>query len=151
MLHSYFAKGVMPANGNSGWIDEAIASWRDKGYQRTPTPGFTGSNIGRRTVYNRSTDKRSYDLGSKFMAYLDYRLQDVGGLKAFLRGYFATYKRTVVTTEHFKNNLEFFSGLDLSHEFNTLIWGTNPSKAQESHEENPNHDALTAEQLKSIL
>jgi hypothetical protein len=151
MLHSYFAKGVMPANGNSGWIDEAIASWRDKGYQRTPTAGFTGSNLGRRTPYNRSTDKRAYDLGNKFMSYLDYRLQDVGGLKAFLRGYFAAYKRTVVTTEHFKNNLEFFSGLDLSHEFNTLIWGTNPAKSEESHEENPNHDALTAEQLRSLL
>src|SRR5690606_28199516 len=25
--HSWFARGVMPADGNAGWIDEAIASW----------------------------------------------------------------------------------------------------------------------------
>src|SRR5690606_15920392 len=38
LTHSYFARGVMPQNGNAGWIDEAIASWRDKGYQRNEKP-----------------------------------------------------------------------------------------------------------------
>ena len=60
------------------------------------------------------------------MAYLDYRLQDMGGLKAFLKGYFTTYKHTVITAQHFKNNLEFFSGLDLTEDFDTYIWGVNP-------------------------
>src|SRR5690606_12751374 len=67
MLHSYFAKGVVPANGNSGWIDEAIASWRDKGYQRLPKPGFSGSNLGAHSPYKRNTDDRAYALGAKFM------------------------------------------------------------------------------------
>jgi hypothetical protein len=34
LTHSWFARGVMPANGNTGWIDEAVASWRDDGYPR---------------------------------------------------------------------------------------------------------------------
>ena len=150
MLHSYFAKGVMPANGNSGWIDEAIASWRDKGYQRNPTTGFAGSDLGGQSIYKRNTDKRAYALGNAFMAYLDYRLQDMGGLKAFLRGYFQTYKHQVITEQHFKNNLEFFSGLNLDEEFGTYIWGQN---VENEHllEENPHHSNLSREQLQSIL
>ena len=39
ITHSWFARGVMPANGNAGWIDEGTARWRDNGY---PTAkGFT--------------------------------------------------------------------------------------------------------------
>jgi hypothetical protein len=150
MLHSYFAKGVLPANGNSGWIDEAIASWRDRGYQRLPDPGFTGSNLGAHSPYKRNTDSRAYSLGAAFMAFLDWRLQDIGGLKAFLKGYFAAYKHTVITTEHFKNNLQFFSGLNFEAEFDTYILGPNESSKQ-SMEENPNHPHLTSEQLKAIL
>lgn len=151
MLHSYFAKGVMPANGNTGWIDEAIASWRDKGYQRSPVMGFEGSDLGAHSVYQRNTDQRAYVLGAKFMAHMDYRLQDMGGLKAFLRGYFAAYKHTVITTEHFKNNLEFFSGLNLDHEFHTYIWGKNPQGGEGIVEHNPNHVELTDAQLQSML
>ena len=150
MLHSYFAKGIMPANGASGWIDEAIASWRDKGYPRLPTPGFGGSNIGGHSPYKRNTDDRSYGLGSAFMGYLDWRLQNMGGLKAFLKGYFAAYKHQVITTEHFKNNLEFFSGLVLSTEFDTFILGKSHSDTFES-EENPVHKAMSKDDLLNLL
>lgn len=150
MLHSYFAKGVMPANGNSGWIDEAIASWRDRGYPRLSTPGFSGSNLGAHSVYKRNTDDRAYALGSAFMAYLDYRLQDIGGLKAFLKGYAQAYKHQVITTEHFKNNLEFFTGINLDQEFGTYIWGKNTSEVMKFNP-NPNHPILSRKQLKSLL
>lgn len=152
MLHSYFAKGIMPANGNSGWIDEAIASWRDNGYQRKPLPAMSGSDLGKGSEYQRNTDDRAYGIGREFMAYLDYRLQDVGGLKVFLKGYFAAYKHTVITQEHFKNNLEFFSGLDLTEAFDTYIWGVN-SLTDESmmSQKNSAHKALTRLELLSIL
>jgi hypothetical protein len=151
MLHSYFAKGVMPARGNAGWIDEAIASWRDKGYLSLSLPGFNGSDLGAGTTYKRNTDKRAYDLGAKFMAYLDYRLHNVGGLKAFLKGYFSAYKHTVITQEHLKNNLEFFSGLDLTQDFNTYVWGTNSKDSQSFIETNPHHPHLSENELKSML
>ncbi len=150
MLHSYFAKGVMPANGNSGWIDEAIASWRDKGYTRLPAPGFGGSNLGSQSAYKRSTDDRAYRLGNAFMSYVDYRLQNVGGLKAFLKGYHQAYRKTVITTEHFKNNLEFFSGLEFDGDFQTYIWGKNSKDAPEAGE-NPAHPELTEEELRGLL
>ena len=151
MLHSYFAKGVMPANGNSGWIDEAIASWRDYGYQRKPLPSFTGSDLGSGSVYQRNTDGRAYALGREFMAYIDYRLQDVGGLKSFLKGYFASYKHMVITTEHFKNNLEFFSGLDLTEAFDTYIWGVNSEESFHSQRGPAVHKALSQAELNLIL
>jgi hypothetical protein len=151
MLHSYFARGVMPANGNAGWIDEAIASWRDFGYQRKPLPEFTGSNLGKGSAYQRNTDSRAYSIGREFMAYLDFRLQDIGGLKAFLRGYFQTYKHTVITQEHFKNNLEFFSGLDLTLAFDTYIWGENTDEKKSHKKKNPIHKPLTENQLELIL
>lgn len=150
MLHSYFAKGVMPADGNSGWIDEAIASWRDYGYQRLPTPGIGGSNIGGHSVYQRNTDDRSYVLGRAFMGHLDFLLQNVGGLKAFLRGYFAAYNHTVVTTEHFKNNLEFFSGMNFDHEFDTYIYGKGEVE-ERAVRENPMHKAHSDRDLLNLL
>lgn len=149
MLHSYFAKGVMPASGNSGWIDEAIASWRDKGYLSTPAVDFGGSNLGSQSVYKRNTDDRAYKLGASFMANLDYRLQKVGGLKAYLRGYFAAYNHTVINQTHFKNNLEFFSGQDFTQEFETYIWGTNSEAFQVS--ENPVHKSLSEKNLIDML
>ncbi len=151
MLHSYFAKGVMPAKGDDGWLDEAIASWRDYGYQRLPSVSFSGSDIGRQSPYKRNTDDRSYEYGRAFLAYIDYRLQDVGGLKAFLRGYFAAYKHTIVTTEHFKNNLEFFSGLDLTDDFNTYIWGESTSSTDIDVEPNPHHLPHSEAQLQKLL
>lgn len=151
MLHSYFAKGVMPANGNTGWIDEAIAAWRDNGYPRNPTPGFEGSDLGAHSPYQRHTDDRAYGLGSAFMAYIDYRLQDMGGLKAFLRGYFQAYKHTVVTTEHFKNNMEFWSGLDLTEDFEKYIWGKNSQDVENIPVKNPVHVKLSEKDLNSLL
>jgi hypothetical protein len=149
MLHSYFAKGVFPANGNAGWIDEAIASWRDHGYQRKPLPDYAGSDLGLGSPYQRNTDSRAYALGREFMAYLDYRLQEVGGLKAFLRAYFQTYKHTVITQEHFKNNLEFFSGLDLTEDFETYVWGANETTIVV--DPSPHHVPLSRAELMKLL
>jgi hypothetical protein len=74
----------------------------------------------------------------------------MGGLKAFLRGYFQTYKHQVITEQHFKNNLEFFSGLNLDEEFGTYIWGEN-SDNDHLVEQSPHHSELSKEQLQSIL
>jgi hypothetical protein len=152
MLHSYFAKGVMPGRGDDGWIDEAIASWRDYGYQRLPTVSFDSSNVGNHSPYKRNTDDRCYVLGRAFMAYLDYRLQNIGGLKAFLRGYFAAYKHTIITTEHFKNNLEFFSGLELDEDFDRYILSPETSTTEINVGElNPYHRPMTDKQLSNLL
>jgi hypothetical protein len=149
MLHFYFAKGIYPANGNSGWIDEAIASWRDRGYLSRPWMSFRYGGLAAHSVYKRNTDKNSYALGAEFMAYLDYTLQSSGGLKAFLSGYFAAYKHQMMTTEHFKNNLEFFSGLDLTELFRDTVY-TRVEKLS-IQEKNPNHEYLSDQELLDLL
>jgi hypothetical protein len=153
MLHSYFAKGVMPANGNTGWIDEAIASWRDHGYQRLPLPGYESAGLANHSPYQRYTDDRSYEYGREFLGFLDYKLQNVGGLKAFLKGYFAAYKHTVITTEHFKNNLEFFSGINFTDEFNNYIWGKDVPEDlyRKAAKRNPVHYPVSKRTLESML
>jgi hypothetical protein len=149
MLHSYFAKGVMPSSGNSGWIDEAIASWRDRGYYTSPTPGVP-ANLAGRSIYARNTNSQAYAHGSAFLAYLDYLMQDKGGLKAFLRGYFQTYQKTLITTDHFINNLEFFSGLELKQLFLDNVFTPTPEKG-EILEENHYHPAVSEEKLLEAL
>ena len=61
------------------------------------------------------------------------------------------HKHTLVTTEHFKNNLEFFSGLDLTDEFETYIWGEHTSSSDVGPVQNPVHLPLTDAQLKALL
>jgi hypothetical protein len=106
--------------------------------------------LGKGSIYQRNTDKRAYALGREFLAYLDYRFQNIGGLKAFLKGYFQTYKHTVITQEHFKNNLEFFSGLDLTGDFQTYIWGEN-SESEKIFDESQVHRPMGQNDLISIL
>ena len=149
MLHSYFAKGVMPSSGNSGWIDEAIASWRDRGYYRSPVVGVP-ANLAGRSVYARNTNNQAYAHGSAFLAHLDYLMQDKGGLKAFLRGYFQTYQKTLITTDHFINNLEFFSGLELSQLFQDNVFTPTPEKGL-VNDEHPFHPFVSEEKLLEAL
>jgi len=153
MLHSYFAKGVMPSNGNSGWIDEGLANWRDRGYPALAAPGKV-ANLAGRSAYARNTDDRAYSVGSDLFGHIDSLMANVGGLKAFLRGYYQTYKHTQITVDHFRNNLEFFAGQSFEHLFQDHVY-RNPSKTKanfvESHTIDHNHAPLTAAQLKALL
>lgn len=153
MLHSYFAKGVMPYNGNTGWIDEGIARWRDDGYPRRPSLKDEVVNLAGHSPYRRNTDPDSYEKGAEFLSHLDYLMQDIGGLKAFLRGYFQAYNHTLVSTEHFKNNLEFFTGLELDALFDQHIYGRGDSSKRYhgKGKADPNHPHLSEEQLDSLL
>ena len=59
ITHSWFARGVMPGNGNSGWIDEAIASWRDAGYRSLePNPRRAPVNLAAFPPYRRHSPSR---------------------------------------------------------------------------------------------
>ncbi len=84
LTHSYFARGIMPANGNAGWIDEALASWRDNRYPRSTSISGT-ANMAGRPGYTRFTDYAAYSYGARFMAYLDGKFAAQGGLKTYLR------------------------------------------------------------------
>lgn len=160
--HFYFAKGVFPANGNSGWLDEAIASWRDKGYQTFERPFYQSVNLGRHNIYTRKTDSRSYEYGRSFLAYLDYQLKEIGkpGLKDFLREFFQKRKYTSIKTEDFRSDLEEYAQMSFSDDFFQYIYGAvgTPEKGPQidgdhyhSDELNIFHGERTEEELDSIL
>jgi hypothetical protein len=124
LTHSWFARGVMPSSGNSGWIDEAIASWRDDGYPRANgRPNRSAVNLGGFSPYRRHTTNAAYDEGARLISEFDYMFADNGGMKPVLRSLFAEHKRTTITVDSFKEFLETASGQDLDAVFNRYVLG----------------------------
>lgn len=155
LQHSYFAKGILPADGNSGWMDEGIASWRDKGHQTHSMPDYSSFNLANHSVYTRKTDKNSYEKGRSFFAYINHQLKEAGtpGLKDFLKNYFEKRKFTTVTTNDLKSDLESYSNLDFTDDFNQYIYGDQSHKGRSPavEPENPHHVQYTDEEIESIL
>ena len=144
LFHSYYARGVIPAEGNSGWIDEALARWRDRGYQRLEK--FEGkSNIAALGTYNRLTDRRAYDFGSQVMGYFDAKFKAQGGLKPFLKKYAQTHSFKPITTQDFIQAMNAFYGVDNSDDFKRFVMDTtataSPALAKDLHHK-PTHDEL---------
>ena len=152
ITHSYFARGVMPIDGNSGWIDEAIASWRDNGYRSTPGPNFRTTNMSGHSQYRRYTDRKAYTEGANFMAFLNHELESHGGLISFLKVVYNKYSHKSINTHLFKKELEIFSGRDFSAEFSQYIFGDNYNQKIHGHaKENPNHPSLSKKELLQLL
>ena len=146
MFHSYFARGMMPANGNSGWLDEALASWRDSGYPRATSLSGT-SGMSSHPYYTRTTDTAAYSFGARFMAYLDGKLAEKGGLKPFMRH--VTDKRifSPLFVEEFSKELSQFSGIEVGEDFRKYTYGkSTPVKAT-----HPVHQKMSLKELKKFL
>jgi hypothetical protein len=129
LTHSYFARGLIPANGNAGWIDEAIASWRDNKYPRRST--MTGSSqMSSRAYYTRQTDRQAYTYGASFISYLDGKLAsnvDADGIKSFLKHARENHSFKPYTVEMFIAWMEEFYDYKLSHDFQTYTYGQTQS------------------------
>jgi hypothetical protein len=159
LFHSYNARGVMPAQGNSGWIDEAMSSWRDYDYVQTLTPGAATQMAGH-SKWMRLTDRNAYGKGKDFLAWIAGRMNERGqSLKLFLRDYFQKNVYTTMTTELFQDSLERYSGMDLQSDFNQYIYGKRgPGASMQQAQEkdsavppNPFHPRLTRQQVRALL
>ena len=151
LTHSYFTRGVMPVNGNSGWIDEAVASWRDKGYKSSESPFYSSAKMSGFSEYKRKTDMKAYSEGASFMAYLNYKLQ--GGLEKFLSSIYETHLHKFWTTEGLIKELNNFSGQDFTDSFNRYIFGKY-EKSNHKHQifrSNKYHPKLSKQQLLDLL
>lgn len=155
LLHSFFGRALMPANGNAGWIDEAIASWRDRGYPNYATLDFQ-SKIGNMPYYTRWTDVNSYDLGSKFMGYMNNKL---GGIKPFLADILHNEKFKPIFTEEFIEKMEAYYGKALKPEFTQYVQNDRDiiprrkkslSKEEMQHM-HPIHKPLSEQELLNLL
>ena len=161
LQHNYFARSVMPANGDAGWIDEAVASWRDFFSLSRKKPKYDSMNLGNHGQYVRKTDKRSYKSGRSFMAYINNLLKKESSklgekcLKDFFKEYYIKNKFKTITSESFRSDLEAYAGRSFKEEFKRYIYGNNMPLSHDHHDhaenENPYHPDLTDEQLNDLL
>lgn len=151
LFHSYFARGVMPANGNSGWLDEALASWRDGGYKSEEV--MTGSSMmSNHPYYTRTTDRAAYSFGERFMRYLDKKLSAKGGLKPFMRHMVENRSKSPLFVEEFIKEMSAFYGVSLTEDFRKYTYGSsNALMKSMDHEHNPVHGRMTPAELRKHL
>ena len=116
--HSYIGKAVIPRNGNAGWMDEAIVSWRDRDYPRNETMRDRRENLACHSVHRRATDWDSYDKGSMFIGHLAYLFEQKNiDFDEVLKSYFQTFKYKIVETKDFRLFLESIYGESLKAKF----------------------------------
>lgn len=150
LFHSYFARGVMPANGNSGWLDEALASWRDEGYQKSGSMMGT-SRMSNHPYYTRTTDRAAYSFGERFMRFLDSKTSEKGGLKPFLRYMVDKRSKAPIFVEEFIQEMNRFYGMSFDSEFKQYTYGSSNSFPKSLEAKHPVHRKLTVEELKKLL
>jgi hypothetical protein len=125
IIHSYFARGVMPADGKSSWIDEAVTEWITHDYQSLSLPCVLATscslNLNSLPPYIRHTTVW-YAHGEAFISYLDHKFSDKGGMITFLAHFFKQYKFKTITTEIFQKELELFFSADLTNDFQTYVY-----------------------------
>jgi hypothetical protein len=149
LFHSYFARGVTPANGNAGWIDEALASWRDNGYNRSGS--FSGtSSMASRPYYTRKTDTAAYSFGARFMAFLDGKFSSKGGLKPFMNKLLEKKLFTPIFTEDFIAEMEGFYGEKVEDLFKAHVYKKSLSEKSKG-ETHPIHQKMGLKELQQIL
>jgi hypothetical protein len=124
LTHSWFARGVMPSNGNSGWIDEAIASWRDDGYPENDPPTGDPVNLAAYSPYRRTTPDVAYTEGAYLLGHLDtlFRRTHSGGLKTILSDLYTQRKLRGITTSFFKKFLETGANTSLTPLFDKYVY-----------------------------
>jgi hypothetical protein len=134
MFHSYFSRGVMPMNGNSSWIDEALAEWRDEHYPITPSSLLSSadyrwkitSSIGFTSYWNRRTDQDAYDEGWMFISYLDARIKQINpasDMRGYMRHLVQIKMHKTISTPEFQALLEDYIGVPagrLDDDFNLI-------------------------------
>lgn len=128
LVHSYFGRGVMPADGNAGWIDEAIATWWAKGCPEVRhLSRLDEGDMGNGSPYQRATDLRGWSFGYKLIGYFHFKVKaaDSIGLVPFLAHLFRGFHGKLVSTAEFEAALRaYYPKLDFSSEFQRFVHGT---------------------------
>ncbi len=125
--HQWFARSAQPANGNSGWIDEAMASWHDNGYPRSSSEPWSPRKLSGFPAWHRITPQAAYNHGASLMAYLDSVFASKGGLRPVMKKFFEIYTKKVFTTEQLVDHLKKEGeglGFDFDALFKKQVYGT---------------------------
>ncbi|MBX9768787.1 MAG: hypothetical protein K2X47_16050, partial [Bdellovibrionales bacterium] len=148
--HSWFGRGVIPAGGNAGWLDEAITSWRDMNFPKTSS--LSGNQpMADHGPYNRTTDGEAYGFGAEFIGLLN---SAVPNFFDFMRHLYTTKAWSPITTESFAQELSLFTGKDFAPVFKKYVFkpvGNRPLNRRRPRAPNPYHPSLTHEELQRLL
>ncbi|MDA8792186.1 hypothetical protein N9N67_03000 [Bacteriovoracaceae bacterium] len=119
IFHGYFSRSMTPADGNSGWIDEAIAEWRDSGYPKLKSLSKNkASNLACNNKYRQRTVKESYSKGRDFISHLDYLFNQKELIFSdFLKLFLKKHKHKVINTSIFIRESSDYYGEDLKKKF----------------------------------
>lgn len=124
LTHSWFARGVMPSNGRSGWLDEAVASWRDYGYKRSTDWNMRApTNLANFSPFERFTPHNCYTDGRALLSELDLVFSSSGGFKKVLRDFYGMFKHHVITTQDFIDFVEARTTTNLRPLFTKNLFG----------------------------
>lgn len=149
ITHFFFARGAMPANGNAGWFDEAVASWRDSAYP--PGGRFEGgANLAGRSPYARTTARESYAYGAQFIANLNTHLAPHGGLVPFLRALVQESRFVPYEAFELVAAMERFYGVSLQEYFQRHTLRTGSARGNK-HADHEHHPKVSAQQLRDWL
>lgn len=125
MNHLYFGRGVLPENGNAGWIDEAMASHSDLRHVSRPE-SLVPLNMAAHSPYYSRNDGHGYGQGLNLLGLFEQKsvgLNPTLDLVGFLRHWVAKFMHRTVTTEVLRQELEAYSGLDLGADFRRYAYG----------------------------
>ncbi|MEA9357378.1 hypothetical protein SHI21_14220 [Bacteriovorax sp. PP10] len=151
LTHSYFARGgFMPANGNAGWIDEAVTTWSDSGSGTRPDLKGIAANMAGNSQYRRYTEYRAYTQGASFMSYLNYKFQSNGGLTAFLNDMIKNDAFKPMTTEEFAAKMSTYYSEDLTSLFKDHVY-TNKTNPGQSNDSKPGHMKMSIPEMNQYL
>lgn len=124
--HQWFARGVMPSEGRSGWIDEAFAAWRDSGYEPLNPFGFvypySSYPVGIGSPYRRDTNLNAYYDGMQLLQIIADRAGSPETLKGYFRDLFLAKQGTVLEQHEFQRFLERGMKRSLSSPFDGYVF-----------------------------
>jgi hypothetical protein len=152
LTHSFIGRGIQPANGNAGWIDEAITMWVDGGYIESDQTGKKmndPTSMFSQPAYTRSTDTNAYSTGMDFIGAVASTLHQQG------KPLFTDFLREVVRAKKFApyTNEEFWQWSKDYYGFNLLdLVGKSGGVAfVEAHAPMNIHRRFTREELQRLL
>lgn len=154
LAHNWFGRSVMAANGNAGWIDEAMATFI--GGPSFPNPNdLKALNMSGHSQYFRANDGFGYYYGTNFLGYLgqQFNLNNAAqSMNDFLREWVKLHGREVITASIFESALEQCSGMDLKNLFKKYVYGNvDPSQTPVSLDpKNYIHRRFTKEELRQL-
>jgi hypothetical protein len=129
LIHSWWGRGVFPANGEAGWIDEGLTYWYQHG-RRHRLPGWLsswvadpdGDELRAANVMQQHTNSQGWHYGYAFMIELEQLLSDrAEGLAPVMRELFAEYRHQSLTVADFRAFLSARLPEDLAPELEALF------------------------------